>query len=317
MVKWALGGGIAVASGPLIGGILSEVDWRLIFVLNLPAGVVALRVLSRVPPSPRRPRPIDPYGQVAAMLAMGGLVYAVIEGGHSGITPPVVVALALCFVGTLGVGLSTALLAHPLLPRQLFASRSFRIAQVTGFAFMVGHYGLLFVMSLDLQQNRDLSPGAAGLVFVPMLMIGVALTPLAASGVERYGARALTTCGLLVMAVGLLLLAGLPPNAPIWAISLSMMLVGLGGPIIVPPITMVVLDQVPDGLIGIAGGVFNTSRQLGGALSVGFFGAVLAGFDEDGRGVRFCLLTAAVVVLVASAASFRLPTAQSRSAIGS
>ena len=74
------------------------------------------------------------------------------------------------------------------------------------------------------------------------------------------------------------------------------------------PITMVVLDHVPDGLVGIASGVFNTGRQLGGALSVGVFGVMLAGSDGSGRDVRDCLMTGAVVVLLASASAFRLPS---------
>ena len=104
--------------------------------------------------------------------------------------------------------------AHPMVPLDLFRSRNVSVAIAVGFAFMVGHYGLLFAMSLYLQQLRGLSSLSTGMAFLPMMLTGAALTPFSARITERLGARTLITSGLLLMATGLGILAVLPPRRP-------------------------------------------------------------------------------------------------------
>jgi DHA2 family methylenomycin A resistance protein-like MFS transporter len=88
VAMWALGGSVASSAGPVLGGVLTLVSWRLIFFVNLPAGVVALLLLAKTARSPRRPAPFDWAGQIAAVLAMGGLTYAAIEAGAAGLAAP-------------------------------------------------------------------------------------------------------------------------------------------------------------------------------------------------------------------------------------
>lgn len=95
--------------------------------------------------------------------------------------------------------------AHPMLQLDLFESRTVSIAGGIGFAFIVGYYGLPFVMSLYLQQVRGLSPLATGAVFLPVMLIGAMLTPFSARAAERVGACTLITTGLVLMAIGLAL----------------------------------------------------------------------------------------------------------------
>src|SRR3954468_8510629 len=85
---WALGGSVASSAGPVLGGALTLVSWRLFFFLNLPVGVVALLLLARTARSPHRPAPFDWAGQVTAVLAMGGLTYGAIETGAAGVAAP-------------------------------------------------------------------------------------------------------------------------------------------------------------------------------------------------------------------------------------
>ena len=115
------------------------------------------------------------------MLALGGLTYGVIEAGAAGLATPRVLAAFAVAVAALAVfGAVQARGAHPMMPLDLFRSRTVIIANVTGFAFIVGYYGLPFLMSLYLQQVRGLSALAAGAAFVPMMLIGAALTPFSA-----------------------------------------------------------------------------------------------------------------------------------------
>jgi MFS transporter, DHA2 family, methylenomycin A resistance protein len=158
-------------------------------------------------------------------------------------------------------------------------------------------------MSLYLQQLRGLSPLATGLAFLPMMLVGAALTPFSARLAERLGARLLIGGGLVLMTAGLMLLAVVGSSMPVWVLAVLMVLVGLAGPLVSPPVTAVLLNSVPGQRAGTASGVFNTSRQVGGALAVAVFGALLAHPGTFLQGLRTSLLLAAGVALAAAAAS--------------
>jgi DHA2 family methylenomycin A resistance protein-like MFS transporter len=296
---WAMGGAIASSCGPVLAGALTLVDWRMIFVINVPAGAIALALLARTGRSPRRPVPFDWPGQLTAVLAMGGLAYGAIEGGAAGFTPRVITAFVVAAAALAAFLLVQARGQNPMVPLEMFRARNVPIAVAVGFAFIVGYYGLPFVMSLDLQQQRGLSSFGAGVAFLPMMLIGLVLTPFSARIAERVGARWLVTGGLTVMAAGLVALAAFPA-APVWVLAMLMVLVGLGGPLVMPPVTGVLLNSVPGHRAGTASGVFNTSRQVGGALAVAVFGALLASGGGFQQGLRVSLLIAAAVVLAAA-----------------
>ncbi len=308
---WAMGGAIASSSGPVLGGFLTLISWRMIFFINLPVGVVALLLLARTARSPHHPVPFDWVGQVTAVLAMGGLTYGAIEAGAVGFAAPQVVAAFTVAVGALAAFLmAQARGAHPMMPLDLFRSRNVSVAIAVGFAFMVGYYGLPFVMSLYLQQLRGLSSLGTGAAFLPMMLIGAALTPFSARVAERLGARALISSGLLLMATGLVILAVLPSSTPVGVLAVLMVFVGLAGPLISPPITAVLLNSVPGHRAGTASGVYNTSRQIGGALAVAVFGALLAHPATFMQGMRTSLLIAAGVAIATAVVSLSLRKAQ-------
>jgi MFS transporter, DHA2 family, methylenomycin A resistance protein len=309
---WAMGGAVASSAGPLLGGVLTLVSWRLIFVINVPAGAVTLLLLSRVQPSPHRLAPFDWAGQITAVLAMGGLTYGAIEAGAAGFTAPrVVAAFAVAVVALAAFVAVQARGANPMAPLDLFRSRTVAVSVAVGFAFIVGYYGLSFVMSLYLQQLRGLSPLGTGAAFVPMMLSSAALTPFSARIAEKLGAPVLITAGLVSMTVGLVILAAVASSAPVWALATLMVLIGVAGPLIMPPLTAVLLNSVPPHRAGVASGVFNTSRQVGGALAVAVFGALLAHRSSFLQGVRASLLIAAVVAVGAAAASRLLTTTRS------
>jgi MFS family permease len=193
-----------------------------------------------------------------------------------------------------------------MVPLDLFRSRTVTVAVVVGFAFIVGYYGLPFVMSLYLQQLRGLSSFTTGVAFLPMMLVGAALTPFSARIAERLGARSVITAGLVLMTAGLVILAVVPASTPVWALAGLMALVGLAGPLVMPPVTAVLLNSVPSHRAGTASGVFNTSRQVGGALSIAIFGALLAQPGGFLPGLRTSLLLAAGVALAAAATSLVL-----------
>jgi EmrB/QacA subfamily drug resistance transporter len=311
---WAMGGAAAASSGPVLGGLLTMVTWRMIFFINLPAGALGLLLLARTQRSPRRPVPFDWAGQATAVLAMGGLTYGAIEAGAVGLAAPgVLLAFAVAAVALAAFLAIQARGAHPMVPLDLFRSRTVSVAVAVGFAFVVGYYGVPFVMSLYLQQERGLSPLVTGAAFLPMMLIGASLTPFSARVAERLGARTLITAGLGLMTAGLVILAAVPASTPVGALAALMVLIGLAGPLVTPPTTGLLLNSVPGHQAGTASGVFNTSRQVGGALAVAVFGALLANQATFMQGLRTGLLLASGVALAAAAASLLL-TGPGRSA---
>ena len=305
---WAMGGAVASSCGPVLGGVLTLVSWRAIFFINVPAGAAALALLARTGLSPRRPVPFGWAGQATAVLAMGGLTYGAIEAGAAGFADMrVVTAFAMAAAALAAFVLSQAHGRHPMVPAELFRSRNVTVAVAVGFAFVVGYYGLPFVMSLYLQQQRGLSSFGTGAAFMPMMLIGLVLTPFSARIAERVGARLLVTGGLVVMTAGLVALAAVPA-APVWLLAALMVLAGLGGPLVMPPVTGVLLNSVPGHRAGTASGVFNTGRQVGGALAVAVFGTLLAHSGTFTHGLRISLLIAAAVALTAAGAAAALHT---------
>jgi EmrB/QacA subfamily drug resistance transporter len=311
---WSMGGVAASTSGPVLGGLLTLVSWRLIFFVNVPAGLAALLLLARSPRSPSHGAPFDWVGQVVAVLAMGGLTYGAIETGAAGITAPRVLA---AFAVAVAAGAAFAVLQargrHPMLPLDLFRSRTVRLTVIAGFAFMVGYYGLPFVMSLYLQELRGLSALGTGIAFLPMMLIGALLTPFTAQLAGRFGARALIITGLACMTAGLVVISVLPGSAPVAVLAALMMFVGLAGPLVMPPVIALLLHAVPARRAGVASGVLNTSRQVGGALAVAVFGALLADRTTFLHGLRVSLLIAAAIAAATAIMSLLLSRASAAS----
>ena len=300
VAAWAMGGAVASTAGPVLGGLLTSVSWRWIFLVNVPVGAAALVLLARTAGSRSHRAPFDWAGQVTGVVAMAALVYGAIEAGRSGFGDlRVVVAFALAVLALAAFVVVQVRVDHPMVPPDLFRSPTVVAAVVIGFAFMVGYYGMPFVMSLVLQRH-GLSPLGTGVVFLPMMLAGLVLTPLVPRVVERTGARAVVVTGLALMTLGLVALALVPVTASAGLLAALMVLVGLGGPTVIPPVIAVLLGAVPTHRAGTASGVLNTSRQLGGALAVAVFGALLAGGFE--AGMRVSLLVAAAVAAAAGLA---------------
>jgi MFS transporter, DHA2 family, methylenomycin A resistance protein len=312
---WALGGSVAAAAGPILGGLLTELHWRIIFFVNLPVGLLALILLNRVAVSPRRPHPFDVVGQTAALVALVGFTFAVIEGGSRGFSQPEIVgSFIIAGVGAITFLVSQARGTHPMVPLDLFRARPVAISLAAAFITMAGFYGVVFVQSLYFQQVRAASPLETGLLFLPMTALVAILNPTAAKVALRFGSRVPIIGGQVLMVFGLLGLALAPVDLPLWAISLLMVPVGVGGSFTVPPLTSLLLDAVPGPRAGTASGVLNTARQVGGSMGVAVSGAVIAHMAGFMPGLRTSLIALAVLVAITGSLSLRLPRGQEESA---
>jgi MFS transporter, DHA2 family, methylenomycin A resistance protein len=305
---WALGGSVAAAAGPILGGVLTEIDWRIIFFINLPVGFLAIALLPRVAKSPQRPHPFDVVGQVAALIGLVGFTYAVIEGGSQGYgEPQIVAAFAAAAIGAALFFLAQKRGRNPMVPLDLFRARPVAISLAAAFVTMAGFYGVVFVQSLYFQDVRSASPLETGLLFLPMTALVAILNPVAATTAIRFGSRAPIIGGQVLMVLGLAGLALAPVDLPLWAVAVLMIPVGVGGSFTVPPLTSLLLDAVPAPRAGTASGVLNTARQVGGSMGVAASGAVIAHMTGFMPGLRFSLGALAVLVTATAALSLLLP----------
>jgi DHA2 family methylenomycin A resistance protein-like MFS transporter len=304
---WAVGGAVAGLVGQPLGGLLTTHDWRWVFTINLPVCVGMLGFLTKVATSPTRPAPFDWPGQILAIVGLSTLVYGLIDGGHAGFGSPfVVAALTIAVCSLVGFVLVQARVRHPMMPLELFHGRGFRIALPVGFAFMVGNYGNVFVVSLFLQQQLDLSPLHAGLVFLPSAFFAIAANLASGPITNRFGARLPVIAGLSAMAAGLIaLLVTLPLGNPI-LVAACVIPVGAGGALAMPSVTSVVLEGVSGHQAGAASAVFNTFRQVGGAVAIAVFGALIADPERVVAGARLSLGIAAALLILAAAGSLRI-----------
>lgn len=304
---WAAGGAVASAAGPVLGGALSTIDWRLIFAVNVPVCAAMLMLAPRIQRSPRTSVPFDWAGQILALIALGSIIYALIEGGAVGYGHPLIVTLLITGVTALALFLLVqARVAHPMMPLGLFHSSAMRVAMFGGFAFIYAWFGSVFLASLYLQQHLQIAPALAGLVFLPSAVLSfvgnLASGPLA----NRFGRRFPVLLGMGSLVIGLTALALTAPADSVTLVAIALILIGGGGSVAMPPLAGVVLEHAPEGQAGVASAVSNTFRQVGGALAVAVFGVLVA---PDGRfltGMQISLATAAVLALASLIASTTL-----------
>jgi MFS transporter, DHA2 family, methylenomycin A resistance protein len=148
-------------------------------------------------------------------------------------------------------------------------------------------------------------------VFVPMMILGGVLNPVVPRTVERFGPRVPIVGGQVLMAAALVALAALPGTVPVWVLSLVMLPIGFAAPFINPPMTALLLEHVDGKLAGTASGMYNTARQIGGAIAIAVFGTLIATNGALG-GMRVSMLIAAVGVVATAVACTGRALAHSR-----
>ncbi|WP_240529731.1 MFS transporter [Streptomyces mangrovisoli] len=304
---WTVGGSVAMAAGPVLGGLLTEgAGWRAVFLINMPVGAVILGLLVRVPRSARRSAAVDAGGQLTAVLALAGLAFAVIEGGHLGWTSgPVLTAAALAVASGCAFRVVEARHRRPMVPLEMLTDRRVAVPLAVGFAVNAAFYGGIFLLGLYCQQLRGMSGIEAGLMFVPMSAVVTATNLVSPRLAERIGRRPVIVAGQLIFAGAMFALLPLAAHTPVWLVLVLLLPLSVGGALAVPALTALLMDAVPGERAGTASGLLNSFRQTGGALAVALFGGLLAGpggaFSLPG--MRIGLVAVAALLLATAALS--------------
>ncbi len=277
---WAGTAGIAVALGPLTGGFLLErFYWGSIFLVNLP--IVALGLVTGaflVPTSkdPAAPR-LDLVGAVLSITGLTALLYAIIEAPQDGWTNrTILAAFGVAAVLLVAFTLWERRSEHPMLDVRFFRNPRFTAASMGITLTFFAMFGSMFLLTQYFQFVLGYSPLAAGVRLLPFAAVIMVLSPMSARIVERFGTKRTVATGMLLIAVGLLLMTGFEASTPYSDIVWRMVVMAIGQGLVMAPATESIMGSLPLAKAGVGSAVNDTTRQVGGALGVAIIGSVMS-----------------------------------------
>ncbi|MEU8999244.1 MFS transporter [Streptomyces caniferus] len=284
---WAGGVGLAIAVGPIAGGfLLAHFWWGSVFMINAPVVVVSLIAMLVLVPDSRDPDPgqLDPLGVLLSVVGLVLLVYGIIKGGQlADFTGPQV-------VGPIAGGLSVLLVFvvhqkhsdHPSIDISYFRNPAFSAAIAAIALVFFALMGVAFFTVFYIQSVRGYTPLQAGMLFLPLAAAQTIFAPRARLAVQRYGARAVCTFSMFVVAVTMSGMLLLDARTPIWVLEALFFLQGAGMAHIMPPATVAVMQALPREKAGSGSALNNVFRQVGGTLGVAVLGSLLSTSYRDG-----------------------------------
>ncbi len=277
---WAATSGLAVALGPVTGGLLLEhFWWGSVFMVNVPVVLVAMAAIAWVVPTSRDDtmHRFDPLGVVASIAGVTLVVWAVIEGPHRGWTSPEVSgAAALGGLALVGFVAWERRTDHPMLDVTVFRNMRFTAGSLSvTFAFFA-LMGFIFMVTQYFQFVRGYDTLEAGLRTVPFAVFTATAAPLSARFVERWGTKTVVAAGLASMALGFAWTTELEPTSSYLTIVGQMLFMGFGLGLVNAPATEAILGSLPPEKAGVGSAVNDTARELGATLGVAVVGSLFA-----------------------------------------
>ncbi|MGA4543795.1 MFS transporter [Uniformispora flossi] len=289
---WSGAVGLAIAIGPITGGVLLEhFWWGSVFLINVPIVVVGITAMILMVPDSKDPRPgkLDPIGVLLSIAGLVSLVYGIIKGGEDSWSSPQVIGTMLLGVAILAVFVWFEKRSdHPALDVRLFRERTFSAASAAIGLVFFALMGVTFFMAFYLQSVRGYTPLETGLFLLPLAIGQLLFAPRSAGLVRTYGVRAVTTAGMLVVTGTFLAFLAADADTPMWLVCGVFFFQGVGMSLVMPPATNSVMASLPREKAGVGSAVTNTVRQVGGALGVAVLGSVLSSVYRDqiaGNGV--------------------------------
>ncbi|MFI0153101.1 MFS transporter [Streptomyces lydicus] len=283
---WAGGVGLAIAIGPIAGGLLLDrFWWGSVFLVNVPIVLIALTAMLILVPDSRDPAPgrMDPVGVLLSVIGLILLVYGIIKGGQlADFTDPQVVGTVAGGLVVLGVFVVHQKRSdHPSIDIGYFRKPAFSAAVAAIALVFFSLMGVTFFIVFYVQSVRGYSPLQAGLLILPLAAAQLIFAPRARLAVDRFGARAVCTFSMFAVAdtmVGLLLL---DTDTPLWVMEALFFLQGAGMAHIMPPVTVAIMQSLPREKAGSGSALNNVFRQVGGTLGVAVLGSLLSTTYRD------------------------------------
>jgi len=282
---WAGVAGLATLAGPTVGGaIVTYIDWRWIFYVNVPIGIAALVATFVIIPDlrPGRSHGWDIVGVVLATGGLFGVVFGLIEGERFNWGE--LASYVITIPEVIGIGVVLLVLfviweryqTEPLVPLALFEERNFAVANWIAASIAFGMMSLFLPIVIYLQSVRGFSALTAGLTLAPMSLTSMVVAPFAGRTADRIGGKYILMVGIFVFAVGfgsLTFVAG--PDSTWINFLVPAIVAGAGMGMTFAPMTTVAMRNISPRMAGAASGVLNTTRQVGAAIGSAVVGALL------------------------------------------
>ncbi|MFE7612755.1 MFS transporter [Streptomyces celluloflavus] len=284
---WAGGVGLAIAIGPIAGGLLLDhFWWGSVFLVNVPIVLIALTAMILLVPDSKDPSPgrLDPFGVLLSVVGLVLLVYGIIKGGQlADFTDPQVLGTVLGGLAVLGgFVLHQKRSDHPSIDIGYFRKPAFSAAVAAIALVFFALMGVTFFTVFYIQSVRGYTPLQAGLLILPLAAAQMIFAPRARLVVARFGSRVVCTVGMLLVAVTMSGMLLLDTDTPIWVLEVLFFVQGTGMAHIMPPVTVSIMQSLPREKAGSGSALNNTFRQVGGTLGVAVLGSLLSTTYRNG-----------------------------------
>jgi len=317
---------IGFVAGQVVGGVFVQyVGWTWIFLVNVPVGVVAAILATRVIASDRQRSKVahlDITGGVLTTLAVASTVFAISEGTSLGWAHTLIVtALVLAAISIAGLIVVEKNHVHPLIDLRLLVQPRLMTSGIVTFLMGAWNAGEMVVLSVYLQQSLHDSPLLTGLIIAPQGITGFFTGMFGTRLVRRLGLRRLLMLSTFTAGIGFLILTGLPSSGHVSAVFAAVLLVGFGTVGTVMASTIMATQGMAESDQGLVGGVINTARQVGAALGVAVLFAIADGAYSTSGGAqvggdRMAMLVAAGIALSGTLVTFFGPRPSSTNSTG-
>ena len=277
---WAGTSALALALGPLIGGLLTEhASWNWIFFVNVPIGVLGIAASFLLIDESRDEshERLDLPGLATSGLGLFALTYGLIEANNYGWgSVRIVGAFVVAAVSLTGFILLERRQRAPMLDLTLFRNRTYVGANLAMLLVALAMFGVFFFVSLYMQNVLGYSAVEAGAAFLPMTLLIIVIAPLAGRASDRWGSRWLITGGMVLLAAQLAYFSQLSDDATFWVLLPALVLGGFGMSMTMTPSSAAAMRAVPVEKAGIGSAVLNACRQVGGSTGIALMGAIMA-----------------------------------------
>jgi EmrB/QacA subfamily drug resistance transporter len=278
---WAGVSALALAIGPLVGGLLTQdISWSWIFYINIPVGVLgvlAARVFIDETKDTSRAQSLDLPGLLTSGIGLFALTLGLIEtNNHAWGSTYVLSLFAIAIVSLAAFVVLELRQRLPMLDLSLFRDRTFAGANTVMLLIGLAMFGIFFYNSLFLQRVLNYGAIKTGATFLPMTVLIIFVAPVAGKVADRVGPRWLMGAGMTLLTGSLLLFATLDASSSWWNILPGLLVGGLGMAITMAPTTAAAMGSVPVDKAGVGSAVINSMRQVGGSLGVAIMGALVA-----------------------------------------
>jgi EmrB/QacA subfamily drug resistance transporter len=314
---WAGTSAMALAIGPLVGGLITEhLDWSWIFFVNVPIGVlgIAASFLFIDESRDETHASLDLPGLAASSVGLFALTYALVEANTYGwASARIVGAFVVAAVGLVSFVVIERRRRHPMLPLDLFRNGTYTGANLVVLLVALAMFGVFFFVSLYMQNILGYSPVETGAAFLPMTILIILVAPVAGKTSDRIGSRGLMTAGMLLVAFQLVLFSRLGLDATFWNLLPALLIGGVGMALTMTPSAAAATRSVPVEKAGVGSAVLNSARQVGGTMGVAVMGAIMAAElgdrptpDAFMRGFETALLVAAAIAVIGAIVAYAL-----------